>query len=97
MANETKIPRARLGKEKDIDLAAEFGVSRQWVARLREQHGIPAYRPEPRMEYPLPICFTKKDQQGMKKAMKKAGIKNRSAYIRQAVRDKNKATLEGAK
>ena len=84
---------ARLGKEKDIDLAAEFGITRQRISQRRTNKGIPRFQPEAKMGYPIPVHFTKTDELGMNAAMKKTGEKNRSKYIRGAVRDKNSEVL----
>lgn len=83
----------RLGKEKDIDLAAEFNVSRQYIGQLRDKHGKPAYKPEPPLLHPVPVCFSEGDINDIKNAIKKTGDKHRSVYIRGAVRDKNKGVL----
>jgi hypothetical protein len=84
---------ARLGKESDVALAKKYPISRQRIAALRTKRGIPVYRPEGRMAYPLPTHFTESDERNINKAMKKAGVKNRSKWIRDAVRAKNKEVL----
>lgn len=82
-----------LGKETDVALAAKFPISRQRIAALRTMRGIPVYRPEGKMAYPLPTHFTESDERNIKKAMAKLNEKNRSKYIRNAVRAKNKEVL----
>ena len=45
---------ARLGTVRDTQLAAEYGVSRQFVSRTRTRKGIPPYRPPVKVAIPEP-------------------------------------------
>jgi len=87
----------RLGKESDITLAAEFGITRQRVKQLRDAADIPAFNSGPAMDTPWPIRFTKKAAAVIKRAMKVTGYTNRSEYVRDAVKEKNEAVLKGGK
>jgi len=85
----------RLGKEKDIALADEFGVTRQYVSSLRKSLGIPVYRGELHSDNVVLVsaCVTKKDSQRMKKGMRKTGESGVSEYLRDAIRRKNREVL----
>ena len=85
----------KLGKESDIDLATEFGITRQRVKQLRDERDIPAHNSGPPMSTAWPIRFTKAAATVIKRAMKAAGYTNRSEYVRDAVKEKNDAVLKG--
>lgn len=80
---------ALLGKESDSALGREFGLTRQRIGQRRSSKGIPVYRPGVR---PLCAAVTKTDMQRTDKAAKKQGM-TRSAYVREAVREKNLEVL----
>lgn len=84
-----------LGKHTDIDLAAEFGITRQRVKQLRDERDIPAFNSGPAMSTAWPIRFTQKAAAVIKRAMRAAGYTNRSKYVRDAVKEKNDAVLKG--
>lgn len=85
---------SRLGKESDAAIGRDYGYSRERIRQIRHSIGIPAYSLGKKMAYPVPCHFTAADAKDMGRAMKKTGQKNRSEYIRGAVRDKNKEVLE---
>lgn len=85
----------RLGKESDITLADEFGITRQRVKQLRDERGIPAFNSGPAMSTAWPIRFTRAAAAAIKRAMKMSGYRNRSEYVRDAVKEKNAAVLKG--
>lgn len=84
-----------LGKESDTDLAAEFSITRQRVKQLRDDRDIPAHNSGPPMSTAWPIRFTRAAAAAIKRAMKVTGHTNRSEYVRDAVREKNAAVLDG--
>jgi len=85
----------RLGKHTDIDLAREFGITRQRVKQLRDDRDIPAFNSGPAMDTAWPIRFTRAAAAVIKRAMKVTGHTNRSEYVRDAVKEKNDAVLKG--
>ena len=85
---------ARLGKQSDLSLAREFGISRQRVGELRQRKGIAVYECVTR-HINVGTNITEADHRDMKKAMKKTGDKNKSEYVRGAIRQRNKTVLEG--
>lgn len=87
----------KLGKHTDIDLASEFGITRQRVKQLRDERKIPAHNSGPAMSTAWPIRFTKKAAAVIKRAMKVTGHTNRSEYVRDAVKEKNDQVLKGGK
>ena len=86
-----------LGKNTDIDLAEEFGITRQRVKQLRDAADIPAFNSGPPMSTAWPIRFTRAAAAAIKRAMKAAGYTNRSKYVRDAVKEKNESVLKGGK
>lgn len=84
---------ARLGKEPDSAIASDFGVHRSRITQIRNRKGIPPYSLGRKMAYPVPVHFQETDARNMDKAMKKINEKNRSEYIRGAVRKRNKEVL----
>jgi hypothetical protein len=87
---------AKLGKQSDISLAREFGITRQRVSEIRKAKNIPVYLSEFRADNKVNVGthITKADNRRMGRAMKKTGTANRSEYIRDAIRDKNTDVLE---
>ena len=85
----------KLGKESDITLAAEFGITRQRVKQLRDERDIPAHTSGPPMSTAWPIRFTRAAATAIRRAMKVTGHTNRSEYVRDAVREKNDSVLKG--
>lgn len=84
----------RLGKEPDAVIGRDYGLSRERIGQYRRAADIAAYTLGKKMAYPVPCHFTAADAKDMGRAMKKTGQKNRSEYIRGAVRDKNKEVLD---
>ena len=82
---------SRLGKEHDTVLAREFKVAKQYVFELRTAGGIPKHKPPTTK----PMCCTMVDRDVKRtdRAAKKIGW-DRSAYIRDAVRLRNKVVLD---
>lgn len=87
---------SRLGKDMDISLATEFGVTRERIRQLRVERGIPVFKATP-MPCVVPVRFTRIDDKTMKRAIKVTGHKNQSEYVRDAVAEKNEAVLKGGK
>lgn len=94
-ASDLRDIHVRLGKEPDAAIGRDYGFSNEAVGRYRNAANIPAYALGKKMAYPVPVHFPMADAKNMDKAMKKTGQKNRSEYIRGAVRDKNKEVLDG--
>ena len=86
-----------LGKSTDASLAKEIGMSREYVQKLRVSKNIPAFNSGPPLSTAWPIRFTSKVAAAIKRAMKVTGYKNRSEYVRDAVREKNETVLKGGK
>ena len=85
----------RLGKESDASLGRAFGMSREYIQKLRVSRNIPAHNSGPPMSTAWPIRFTKAAATAIKRAMKISGHTNRSEYVRDAVKEKNDAVLKG--
>jgi hypothetical protein len=85
----------RLGKEYDVVLAKEYGVSRQFVSARRIKRGKEAFNAPAPLPYPIPVPFSKQDIRNIKRAMKKIGQKYRSRFIRKAVRKYIEEVLNG--
>ena len=81
----------RLGSQPDTELQREFNISRQRIFQLREERNIPPYK----SKYTATISstVTAGDVKKIKRAMKKTGDRDRSQYIRGAVRKRNKEVL----
>ena len=94
-ATDLKRITLKLGKETDIALGDEFGVSRQYIKQLRDERDIPAFNSGPAMDTPWPIRFTQAAAKTIRRAMKVTGHTNRSEYVRDAVKEKNEAVLKG--
>jgi hypothetical protein len=84
-----------LGKKPDIVLSNMFGLTRQRISQLRKLRGIKPWNAEFKISMVIPTGYSKPDMANMKKAMDQIGEKNRSRYIRCAVRQRNKSILTG--
>jgi hypothetical protein len=93
VAAKAKAISKAIGKDTDANVAEKFGVSRQYIFALRKKHGIPAFTVPEALSYPLPVWLGKEDAADTEKAMKKAGYKSRSKYMREAIRMRNKEVL----
>jgi hypothetical protein len=93
IAAKAKAISKAIGKDTDANVAEKFGVSRQYIFALRKKHGIPAFTVPEALSYPLPVWLGERDVIDTKRAMKKAGYKSRSKYMREAVREKNTEVL----
>lgn len=87
----------RLGKETDVDLANEFGITRQRVSQIRNRLGIPIFdkfKFRAGNSEIVSACISKKDFRDMKRALKKIG-QRKSEFIRNAIREKIDEVLNG--
>jgi hypothetical protein len=103
MPNENAIPPEvkaavikLLGKKSDGAIGKKYNISRERVRQMRTARNIPVYKHEFGRDSRVVVstAITEADERDTKKAMKKIGERNRSRYIRTAVRDKNREVLE---
>ena len=82
---------SRLGRERDVDLAREFGLTRTRIGQMRTERSIPRFNKN--IHHTAATRLTSADIKRTKQAIKKSGTASQSEYIRTAIKDKNKEVL----